>query len=208
MASANITVTKDIFNHSQLADAAKFAEELLRVESEDPYATFTLRNEAGYLLGVVTNRRIMGKFHKQQWGGPRGNDALHIGTEVFDATDFILLMEYSDILEIENQGELSDEIGRAHIDWAGPCYVHVAEEICAYFGVNELAEITPEALNFARQRANPKPAVEEVITLNVKLRLRVVPGAIVSDFIENLDYSVVSKTEGITVRDTEIVGHD
>jgi hypothetical protein len=191
-----------------LNEAIRIAEELLGELPAGDESTFTVEDESGYLLASVTNRHIVGSFNKQQWGGHKGDDAIYIGEESFDATAAILLLEHKDLVCMKDQSESTDDIGREHIDWSGPCYVHIEDSICAYFGVDDLQEITPEALSFARQRANPQPAEEQVVMLSVKLSLRVTSGASVSDFIENLDYSVISNTAGVTVRDTEIVGSD
>lgn len=205
---ADYTINQDGGHYDEvqgLNEAIDLAEELLGGVPPGDESTFTVENEDGYLLASVTNRRIVGSFNKQQWGGRKGDDAIYIGEESFDATDAILLLEHKDLMCMKDQTESTDDIGREHIDWSGPCYVHIETAICSYFGVNDLQEITPEALSFARQRANPQPATEEVITLSVKLHLRVAPGASVSEFIENLEYSVVSHTAGVTVSNTEIV---
>lgn len=73
-----------------------------------------------------------------------------------------------------------------------------------FFGVESLEEITDEAFAAAKQRLNPQPATEQTVTLSLKVKIRVAAGSAVSDFIEELDYSVASNTVGITVLDTEI----
>lgn len=204
---AEYTINQDGGRYDEiqgLNEAIALAEVLLGGVPAGDESTFTVESEDGYLLASVTNRRIVGSFTKQQWGGRKGDDAIHIGDEDFDATDNILLMNHEDLVELDDNDDSSDNIGREHIDWSGPCSVNIVDAVCAYFGVSDVRDITPEALDFARQRANPQPASKEVITLSVKLYLRVAPGASVSEFIENLDYSVVSNTAGVTVSNTEI----
>jgi len=171
---------------------------------EGEYATFTVEYDFGRLLASVTNRRIIGSFNKQQWGGRKGDDAIFIGQESFDATDAVLLMEYERLLELADSAESSDQLGYEHVEWNGPCYVHIVDEVCRFFGVDDIREITPEALFYARDLAKPQKAVEEIVTLTVKVKVLVSPGAGVADFIENLDCSVASNTPGVKVRDTEI----
>lgn len=167
-------------------------------------ATVTVENEDGCLLAAVTNRRIVGSFTKQQWGGRKGDDAIYIGEETFDATDAVLLMAHDDLVKVKDCDESSDNIGRKFVDWNGPCYVSIEDNICDYFGAYSIDDITPEALAYARARANPQKPVEEVVTLTIKVKVRVMPGASKQEFIENLNYSVTSNTAGITVADTEI----
>lgn len=147
--------------------------------------------------------RIIGTFTKQQWDGR--NNSVHCGEEEFDATDHILLMEPAAVRQLQDDRENTDCIGQAHVSWNGPHQVSIVDSICEFFGVDDVSEITDEAMADARERLNPQPATEEVIQLVVKLKVRIAGGASVKEFIENLDYSVISKTAGITVTDTEIV---
>jgi hypothetical protein len=191
-----------------LQEAIELAEALLGGVLEGEESTFTVEDENGCLKAAVTNRRIVGFFIKQEWGGRKGNDSIHISEDEFDATNAILLMRHAYLAELQDHDESSDIIGRAHIDWPGPCYVNVVDSVCSFFGVSEIRDITPEALAYARNRANPHPPAEATITLNIKLNLRVTAGASVNDFIENLDYSVISNTVGVTVSNTEIIDCD
>jgi hypothetical protein len=202
------SIYQDRGHHADVADvneAIELADVLLGGVNDGEKATFSVENKDRHLLASITNRRIIGSFVKQQWGGRKGNDAIHVGDEEFDATDAILLTPHEEVMELRDGAETSDNFGRAHIDWSGPCEVHIVGPVCDYFGVGNIEEITPEALAFAKNRANPQPATEETITLSIKLQLRMAPGAQVSDFIENLDYSMASKTVGVTITNTEIV---
>lgn len=155
-------------------------------------------------LDSITVQRITGRFMKQTWGGRKGDDAVPCGHEDFDATDHILLMSPYDVRALQDGCDNTDEIGTAHVTWDGPHDVLITDSIRMFFGVESLEEITDEAFAAAKQRLNPQPATEQTVTLSLKVKIRVAAGSAVSDFIEELDYSVASNTVGITVLDTEI----
>lgn len=153
-------------------------------------------------------RRIIGTFYKQQWGGHKGAYAIAAGEESFDATHAVLLLSHADLIELEDCSEETDSIGRDHVSWHGPCSVHITDSICRFFDVYCLEDITEAALASAKDLIKPQPANEEFVTLAIKIKVRVAPGASVTEFIENLDYAVTSNTNGITVQGTEIVDVD
>lgn len=162
-------------------------------------------NEDGYLLAAPTNYRIEGIYTKQQWGGRKNSQALYVGEEKFDATDAVLLLDHAELISLVDGDESTDALGVAHVQHKGPCEVAITQSILDYFGVASLREITPEALAYAREKAQPQPACDEELTLTIKVKVKVALGKSVTEFIEELDYSVVSKTPGIIVIDTEIV---
>lgn len=188
-----------------LGTAIALAEELLGGVPVGEDATFSVESKDGILMAVASNRRITGRFIKQQWGGRKGDDAIFIGEEEFDATDDILRLKHERLVELDDNAESSDEIGRAHVDWAGPCDVRLVDSVCAYFGVSSLEDITAAALEYARNRENPQEAETAEVTLTVQLKLRVSPGASVEAFLQNLDYSVTSNTTGVTVSYAKLV---
>lgn len=186
-------------------EAIAVAETVLDRTRDDKRTTVTVENKDGYLLASVTNRRIEGRFYKQHWGGYNGDDAIDVGEEIFDATDAVLLMSHEALLEMHDNRDSSDRIGWEHVSWAGPRYVRIVDSICAYFGVDDIHHITPDAFEFARQRVNPRSATYETITLSVTLQVRVAPGASSAGFVERMDSSFISNTPGVTVSDARIV---
>lgn len=191
-----------------LPAAIEFAENLFKQVADGKETTFTVENEDGYLIAAITNRRIFGHFFKQTWGGPRGDDAITVGEEKFDALNAILLLEDKDFVRLSDNHAIVDDLGRAHIDWPGPGVVHIVDAVCAYFCVDELCKITPEARAYARKRVNPQPPTEAVITLTIQATLRVEPGASVSDAIRQLDYSLRTNTTGVTIIETRTIAVD
>jgi len=183
---------------------AATAAELLLEKCIEP-TTFAIVDENGRLMAAVTNRRIEGVFLKQEWGGHKGDTAIEHGEETFDATDAILLMDHEEVLALTDNSQNTDAVGKAHVQWDGPHDVHLADAISDYFGVELLDAITPEALAFAKARANPQEPIMETVTLSIRVKLRMAPGADVQEFIDNLDYSVKSKTTGMVVTEAEII---
>lgn len=151
-------------------------------------------------------RRIIGTFVKQQWGGRKGDDAIHVGEEEFDATDAVLLMAHKDLVELEDGSEGTDDIGRNHVQWDGPCEVQIVDSIEEYFGA-WLEDLTVEALESAKALANPTPPQQQTVTLTIKVNVLAANDADLTAFVENLDYSVKSKTPGVVVKDTEITDY-
>jgi hypothetical protein len=202
------TIYQNGGKYDQIQDlntAIDLANEFIgNIDPSEP-TTFTVEDNERRVLASVTNRRIIGTFHKQQWELPRQKYAIDCGEEEFDATNDILLMQHESLLYLTDQSEKSDAIGQNHVQWDGPCYVHITESICEYFGVSDIEDITPENLAHARSQFNPKPSTTEYTTITIKLKLNVAAGRDINEFIENLDYSVTSNTVGIIVQDTEII---
>jgi hypothetical protein len=173
---------------------------LLRLHPKTLSATtFSIEDENGKLLALVSNRRITGVFTKQTWGGRKGNDALHAGTEEFDATDFVFLMSYDDLQTLQDNSETTDWVGSEHIEWDGPHEVVLTESICDYFGVSAIEDITEEALAFARKASGVVAPREETLTLSVNLSVFVTRGGNVDDFIRDMYLKLASQTPGVKV---------
>ena len=77
----------------------------------------------------------------------------------------------------------------------------MVEAVCEYFGVSCMQDITRKALDFARSRANPQPAREEVVQLNLAITLLVAPGLSVGDLSQQLAWQFGSQVPGIVVTD-------
>lgn len=187
-----------------LAEAQNVAEALFGYVSEQGDTTISVESD-GVCVAVYTNRKIIGSFTKQAWGGRKGDDAIYVGTEEFDATDYVLLLDHPELVGLFDGEEGTDEVGLAHFDWNGPCEVTLVAAICEFFGVDVLDDITPEALAFARARRNPKPPVAQTVTLSIKVDVSMFGEVTLADFVENLDYSVISNTPGVRVLQTELV---
>jgi len=176
--------------------------------------TFTVEDDCGQVVAVITNRRITGKFTKQVWGGRKGDEALFIEHVEFDATDAVLRMSLEEIQSLEDSSESTDDLGRLHVQWDGPFEVAVVNSMLDFFGVEELHKLTEDALRYVRNRLNPREVVEETIELTIKVVVRMPKPEseeerqeVLSSFVDNLDYSVLSNSVGVTVKNTEITGH-
>lgn len=111
-----------------------------------------------------SERRIIGRMLMQAWGGRKGDDAIFVREEEFDATDAVLGLSYAGLQALGSAGDGSDpadSIGQECVHWDGPFEVHVIDSICAYFGVSSIEDITQEqfaAAKSSREAAAPSPA--------------------------------------------------
>ncbi|MBU9200297.1 hypothetical protein KTD31_02830 [Burkholderia multivorans] len=181
--------------------------EPITLDSDEPGVTVSIWHD-DKLVAALTNRLIRGNFVKQRWGGRKKDYAEHVSDEPFDATSYVLLLPLEELVELEDHDQNTDAIGTEFIRWNGPFEVEIVDSILSYFGVDDLEDITEEALVFAREWSNAQPAETETLTLTIKVKVNKAPGTSTTDFIENLDYSVESNTPGIVVVNTEIIDTD
>lgn len=183
--------------------AVAWAAQALTTLEDGELTTFTVEDRKGNPVAAVTNQRIQGTFIKQS--ASRREDAIYVGEEHFDATDAVLLLSHKELMCLRDNDQSTDRLGQLYIDWNGPCHVCLEDAICDYFGVEDITDISPELLAFARNRAQPQEPEERTLTLTVKVKVRVHPGSSVDAFVANLDYAVTSCTPGVVVCATEIV---
>lgn len=185
--------------------AIGLAEELLGAVPQGECSTFTVEC-GGRLLASVTNRRITGTFHMQYWD--QREQAVDCGATSFDATAYALQMQPEALRMLRDNGEASGAMGLAHILWEGPCRVEVVDAVCAFFGVASVGDITDEALAFAHGRWGEDPPQDHTIRLTFDVRLKILKGADLGEFIQDLDCRMASRTIGVTVIETQFVDHD
>lgn len=168
--------------------------------------TFTVEDNTGKVVASFTNRRIIGEFIKQEWGGYKDNTAIEVATEELDATDQILVMSYDDFVDLEDNDCSSDELAREISPWSGPCEFTVEASICEFFGVDEKSQISEELFNQVKQfhRFNPEAVEDKTVTLTVRLKVKVSPGCDPRQALDDLNYSFASTTVGFVVCDSEI----
>lgn len=146
-------------------------------------------------------RKIVGTFYKQQWSGRRNNQAVECGQEEFDATAAVLLLSHEDLVELQDCGDNTDELGRQFINWPGPCDVRITDAICDFFEVESLEDITPEDLLAARQCLSPIEASTVELTISLAVKMRIQPGIEVDAVLKDLACSLVSNTPGAVVEE-------
>ena len=166
-----------------------------------------MEDKSGRVLASNTNRRIIGTIIKQKWGGRKEDQAIDVGEGEFDATDAILLMDYDDLINVEDNDESSDSIGTDHIPWDGPHTVRITDSICAFFGVNAIGEITRENFEYVRSARKSQAPTEVVTTLAIKVRLRVAPGVSTQNIANNLAIAITSRTPGVIVNESHMIDH-
>lgn len=182
-----------------LSKAVDLAEVLLGGVDQSEPSTFTVHDASGAMIASVTNRRIMGTFTKQRWGGHDGDRAIEVEPIKFDATESVMRLQYPQLALLVDCDYSTDDIGLESIQWDGPFEVEVVDSICEYFGVGSLSEITQKAFEFAVARVRPKQPVAQSITLTIQVDLELTGNASVDDFFRDCEYSVVSKTPGVRV---------
>ena len=204
------TIYQDGGHYSELDDldqAIGLVEVLLGGTSED--TTFTVEDDCGEVVASITNRRIIGQFVKQAWGGRKGDDAIFVEEVEFDATSAVLNMPFNEFNALEDNDITSDVVGKSLVDWKGPFEVKLVDQVCAYFGVEEIGQITPTQLFYARTRSCPQ--IEKVVTLTIRVKVKLPKlesedetNDLLSSFADDLDYEVRSNTVGVEVVSTEI----
>ncbi len=114
------------------------------------------------------------------------------------------------VVEVEDAGDAASSC--ENCGWQGAASLTLDVEECSLTpGDSSPVGRCPECDGLVyldkplREQAPHLNAEDDVITLSLKVRIRVSPGASITDFIENLDYTVTSQTVGIAVQDTEIV---
>lgn len=192
-----------------VADAILFIEYKFAQFDDSDDATLTVEDEAAEreIIASISTNRIIGTYIKQQWGGRKNDNALTVEEVEFDGTDHILLMSLEEIHELWDSSEESDAIGMQHVSWNGPCEVTITQSICAYFGVTDVKEIHAENFAYVRNRVNPQKAQEIDITLMVKMKVRVVSGAIApiaQSFTDTLQCTFAQTTPGVTIKSTVV----
>lgn len=181
------------------------AEARILALPESEKATFAIYDEEGAFTTSRSNRRIEGVFYKQEWGGRKNDLALLVGEETFDATDAVLNLCYQDFQALQDGDETSDEIGRAHVDWSGPCEVQIVDSVCEYFGVQSLKSITEDAFNDIKAYAHPNEIVRESLTVTLKIEVDRASNARMEDFVNNMVVNVRSMTPGVVVRNKVMI---
>lgn len=189
---------------ADLNTAINLAEEFLGGLPAEDQSIFTVEDKSRTVLAAISNRRIIGNFNKQQWGGRKNDTAIDCGDETFDATDSVLLMSHDDVCNLTDYSEESDRVGQAHVAWDGPCSVRITDSILQYFGVNDSSDITQESFDYARSRANPQPPETKTVLLSVAVTVTVAKGADIASFFKNLNCSIQSETPGILIKNIEV----
>lgn len=192
-----------IDQYSNQVSAIANAKDLLSRAPAGEECTFTVMNEDGYLIASITNRRIMGIFKKQEWSGAKKDHAMTVAEQGFDATSLILRLPRSELVKLEDDDESTDRIGTEVISWDGPYVVNLVDSILDFFGIEDLNEITDEALQYAREAFPPIKQVEEVIQVVLDIRVKRFENISFERVAQGLKYQVSPETPGVTVSSVE-----
>lgn len=122
------------------------------IEQITPKALEWARSYSHVFRDFSPEERIIGKYNKKLWGGRRGGDLIEIDTQDFDATQYVLRLPHEKLVELRDFDYSTDEIGTAHTEWDDPHSVKIVENICDYFRVHSLENISPFALDLAKNK--------------------------------------------------------
>ncbi|WP_413460562.1 hypothetical protein [Herbaspirillum huttiense] len=193
--------------YSSVRNAAMAASDFLAKLPHGHQATFAIREIAsGALVAAVTNRRIVATVIKQRWedGAPLETPPQYVGEEQIDVTEEVLLVPPNDFAQIKDGSEMSDSLLHPIINWSGPTEVFLEQSICAFFGVEAVAEVTPSALAFmiSSKMINRR----QISNVQLSLKFEMAAAADYSDrTLETLlDIQVASRVPGIRIRAVEV----
>lgn len=155
-------------------------------------------------------RRIVGKFLKQVWGGRKGDHAITLATITFDATRAVLSRNLDFIHRLRDGDETSDDIGRECVGWDGPCDVYLTESVVEFFGLDGdevpdllVEQVTQEMLDQAREEFGDLVSDDAVIDLKMRVSYRL-NGESAELMRQNLEHMVKRAIgEGMLTGETE-----
>ena len=192
-----------ISDHDSMKQAEQETARLIGEMEDGVLYTLSMFDPSkGLILQNHTNRRINGTFYKQAGSG--SNDLVALDAIEFDATDMVLLMSNEEFDRVSDNDESSDAIGLAHVEHNGPFYVHIVNEMLAFFGASDFSEIGQEALAFAREKYRPQEWSTVTVEVTASIQLRVRPGVDVDEVLSDMDYHFQSQTDGAVVLSTEL----
>jgi len=162
-------------------------------------ATVTVVAPSGKVVASLSPLPIIGTFTKQRWYGRKSDYLEDVESVEFDGTNHILRMPLNCILALEDHRENTDEVGRDHVSWDGPCAVSITAEVCHYFGVHELNEITQENLDFARARMKPEAKTVHDLTLTVRVRATALGQIDIPELMNALNISITADRHDVVL---------
>jgi hypothetical protein len=179
-----------------LSQAIEVAEKLLEVLDNGLSMTYTVEDEQGYLFASVSNRRIIGMLSLPEESTGSKHRAPRPAEDIrIDATSTVLRTSREKLIELKDNDESTDRLfGNEYLN-----YVKIEESIKSFFGVKSLQGVTSEALLYARNNEySPRPSAS-VISLSFNVSLQVERGGNLQNFIDKINKSILSETEGMLV---------
>ncbi|KVV40961.1 hypothetical protein WT27_13650 [Burkholderia territorii] len=134
-------------------------------EAGDATSAYRTAKHAGLApTGKLPKKRIMAAFQPQAWVNDHAMDIDH-RTDV-DVTDKVLSLPLDTIHRLaDDDYDTDDLVDLQALGHNGPFYVEVSKQVCEFFGVAELSDVTEDMLVSARQATvkTPQYQDEEVI---------------------------------------------
>lgn len=195
----------DIADHGTAADAIAFARDRFATQrAAGDLVTVCVVDPSGAPFDWRSNRRIRGTFTKQAWGGRKGDDAVFVGQEAFDATTQVLLLDLAEIHALRDYHDTTDAIGSSVVSWEGPFEVVLIDSMLTFFGVRRVRDITEQHVQFARAIYAPVHSTEYDVEVVLKVRVRNGEGISITDVIDGLRYSAHSTLPGAVIGSVSI----
>ena len=203
--TSTVTLIED-FNPEIEVPSLQAAEQIIadRLTGQKIPRTYVVI-QGGETIKFVSSRRILGDFVKEVNAGLKSDMAVEIDRESFDATDAVLLMTREDIIELGECEEAVDALARELVAWDGPFTVEsLVDSIAEFFAIDNIADLTQDRLDAAVQ-AHGGVVEEFTVTLTIQVRGKRFSSTDINEFIEDLDYSIRSNTDGVMVTSTEMI---
>jgi hypothetical protein len=168
-------------------------------------AVVVVKKLAGAVAASFSPLPITGTFQKQEWTGHK-LDQLNVADSIeFDATAHILRMDYEDLQALRDDEEQAGRIGYEHVTWDGPCAVYIVDNICRYFAVDSLDEITEEHFAFVKERVQPRPAQRVTIKVTIEVDVSVQPGVKFEEIAKNLQVATTTDMPGVVINSAKVL---
>lgn len=203
--TSTVTLIED-FNPEIEVPSLQVAEQIIadRLTGQKIPRTYVVI-QGGETIKFVSSRRILGDFVKEVNAGLKSDMAVEIDRESFDATDAVLLMTRENIIELGECEEAVDALARELVAWDGPFTVEsLVDSIAEFFAIDNIADLTQDRLDAAVQ-AHGGVVEDFTVTLTIQVRGKRFSSTDINEFIEDLDYSIRSNTDGVMVTSTEMI---
>lgn len=188
--------------------AAEAHIDKVKTSQELPPTTVLIVDSGGSIARFYSTKRITGEYLKKEASVDIGDSVFIVDRAAFDATESVLLLSASEIIALADDESRCIEIAhRSGVEWDGPADVlqdTFIESICEFFALDKIEDLTQERLEAAVQGIYGG-IVEETVDLVIKVSVRRFKETSCNDFVEGLEYVIVSKTPGAVVTDTEII---
>lgn len=121
----------------------------LQIIDADAWSRFT-ENEPAFNTGELVEKRILAVFQPQMW---QNDYAVEVdGRREVDVTEKVLRLSLAELIGLDDDSYDSDDlVDLEELGHKGPFYVSVKDQVAEFFGVVQLADVTQDMLDAARE---------------------------------------------------------